>query len=179
LYHLAGKWATLSTCSRIPTTTRHLNRISIEFERVGPTDPDAVALAKEMTDAGSRAYADRGLIRAESLADLLSPDDRLLLGRLDGRPVAIGAVRRMEPGIGEIKRMYVVPEHQGQGVGRMLLKALEAEARNMGFERLRLDTGNRQTAAIALYRSAGYRPIDPYNDTADLWFERDLADNVD
>ena len=42
---------------------------------------------------------------------------------------------------------------------------------------LRLDTGERQTAAIELYRSAGYRPIDAYNDSADLWFERDLADN--
>ncbi len=48
----------------------------------------------------------------------------------------------------------------------------------MGFKRLRLDTGERQGPAIALYRSAGYRPIAPYNDTADLWFERDLTDNV-
>jgi GNAT superfamily N-acetyltransferase len=151
--------------------------LEIEFHRVTPTDPDAIALAKAMTDDGSRTYADRGLIRAQGLAELLGPDDRLLVGRIGGVPVACGAVRALEPGIGEIKRMYVVPDRRGRGLGRRLLEALEAEAAAMGFARLRLDTGDRQTAAIELYRSSGYRPIAPYNDTADLWFERDLADN--
>ena len=153
--------------------------VEIEFAVTGPTDPDAVALAKAMTDEGDRVYADRGgLIRAQSLAELLRPGDRVLVGRIDGQPVACGAVRTLEPGIGEIKRMFVLPEHRGRGLGRGLLKALEAEAVAMGFERLRLDTGERQTEAIALYRAAGYRPIAAYNTTADLWFERDLADNV-
>ena len=151
--------------------------MEIEFHRVTATDPDAIALAKAMTDDGSRTYADRGLIRAQGLAELLGPDDRLLVGRIEGVPVACGAVRALEPGIGEIKRMYVVPDRRGRGLGRRLLEALEVEAAAMGFARLRLDTGDRQTAAIELYRSAGYRPIAPYNDTADLWFERDLADN--
>ena len=151
--------------------------MEIEFHRVTATDPDAIALAKAMTDAGSRAYADRGLIRAQRLTELLGPGDRVLVGRIDGVPVACGAVRALEPGIGEIKRMYVVPDQRGRGLGRRLLEALEAEAAAMGFARLRLDTGERQAAAIELYRSAGYRPIAPYNDTADLWFERDLADN--
>ena len=150
----------------------------IRFERTGPADPDAVALAKAMTDEGHLTYADRGLIRAQELSELLGPDDLVLVGRIDGEAVACGALRALEPGIGEIKRMYVAPEHRGRGLGRRVLSALEAEATAMGFERLRLDTGDRQTAAIALYRSAGYRPIPAYTDTADLWFERDLADNV-
>src|SRR4051794_7642075 len=131
-----------------------------------------------MPDEGRRTYADRGLIRAQSLGELLEPGDRVLVGRVDGRAVACGAVRALAPGVGEIKRMYVVPELRGEGLGRRVLEALETEARKMGFGRLRLDTGERQTAAIALYRSAGYRAIGAYNDTADLWFERDLADNV-
>ncbi len=149
----------------------------IRFERTGRDDPDAVALAKAMTDEGHRTYADRGLIRAQDLSELLGPDDLVLVGRIDGEAVACGAVRALEPGVGEIKRMYVVPEHRGRGLGRRVLSALEAGATAMGFERLRLDTGERQTAAIALYRSVGYRPIPAYNDSADLWFERDLTDN--
>ena len=149
----------------------------VEFELVGPTDPEAIALATAMTDEGSRVYADRGLVRAQSLAELLRPGGRVVVGRIDGRPVACGAVRALEPGVGEIKRMFVIEEHRGRGLGRQLLEALEGEAAAMGFSRLRLDTGERQTAAVALYRSAGYRPIAAYNDTADLWFERDLADN--
>jgi GNAT superfamily N-acetyltransferase len=151
--------------------------LEIEFQRTDAGDRDAVALAKAMTDEGHRVYADRGLIRAQDLDELLGPGDRMLIGRIDGRSVACGAVRAAEPGVGEIKRMYVVPELRGNGLGRAVLEALEAEAREMGFDRVRLDTGDRQTA-IALYRSAGYRPIDAYNDSADLWFERDLADNV-
>jgi putative acetyltransferase len=151
--------------------------VEIEFQRTDAADPDAVALAKAMTDEGNRVYADRGLIRAQPLAELLGPGDRVLIGWVDGEAVACGAVRALEPGVGEIKRMYVVPELRGRGLGRRLLVSLEAEATAMGFERLRLDTGRRQTEAIELYRSAGYRPIAPYNDTADLWFERDLADN--
>jgi GNAT superfamily N-acetyltransferase len=152
--------------------------VEIEFERAEADDPHAVALAKTMTDEGDRVYADRGAIRAQTLAELLGPGDRLLVGRIGGRPVACGAVRALEPGVGEIKRMFVVSEHRGEGLGRRLLEALEAEAAAMGFDRIRLDTGDRQTEAIALYRSAGYRPIAAYTDTADLWFERDLADNV-
>jgi GNAT superfamily N-acetyltransferase len=150
----------------------------MEFQRTDAGDPDAIALAKAMTDEGHRTYADRGLIRAQDLDELLGPGDRVLVGRIGGRPVAVGAVRALEPGVGEIKRMYVVPDLRGQGLGRRVLGALEDEAREMGLARLRLDTGDRQTAAIELYRSAGYRPIDAYNDSADLWFERDLADNV-
>ena len=153
--------------------------MQIEFERTGPEDPDAVALAKAMTDEGHRTYADRNFISAQDLAELLGPGDRVLVGRIGGAPVACGAVRELAPGIGEIKRMYVVPGHRGRGLGRAVLDALEAEARTMGFERLRLDTGDRQTVAIAMYESAGYRPIPAYNDSADLWFERDLTDNVE
>ena len=153
--------------------------MEIEFQRTDARDPDAVALAKAMTDEGHRVYADRGLIRAQSLTELVGPGDRVVVGRIDGRPVAVGAVRALEPGIGEIKRMYIVEDQRGRGLGRRLLEALEHEAMAMGFERLRLDTGERQTAAIALYESVGYRPIPAYNDSADLWFERDLADNVE
>ena len=94
----------------------------------------------------------------------------------DGRPVAGGGVKRLADGIGEIKRMYVVPDARGRGVARRLLIALEGAARELGYARVRLDTGAEQPHARALYESAGYREIPDYNDNpfASYWGEKTL-----
>jgi GNAT superfamily N-acetyltransferase len=70
----------------------------------------------------------------------------------------------------------VTPNARGRGVGRRLLGALELAATDLGCERMRLDTGERQFAALALYRSTGYAEIDPYNvqPGAAHWFEKRL-----
>ena len=85
-------------------------------------------------------------------------------GEVMGEPVGCGAVRRLDDRTGEIKRMFVVPEHRGRGIGHALLAALEAEARALGLARLLLETGVRQHAAIALYERAGFAPIPPYGE---------------
>ena len=74
-------------------------------------------------------------------------------------PVGCGAVRRTEPGVAEIKRMYVSPAARGVGVGRQILDALETEARRLGVLRLVLETGPRQPEAIALYTRAGFERV--------------------
>ena len=68
----------------------------------------------------------------------------------DGTAIGCGALRRIADGIGELKRMYVVPAARGQGVAKALLAALEDEARRRGWGTLRLETGPRQPEAIAL-----------------------------
>ena len=95
----------------------------------------------------------------------------------DGEAVAGGGVRRLSEGVGEIKRMFVVPSARGRGHGRRVLAALEAAALELGYRRLRLDTAQSLTAAIALYRSAGYRDIADYNDNryASYWGEKVLS----
>ena len=94
----------------------------------------------------------------------------------EGRAVTGGGVKRLEPGVAEIKRMYVVPEARGRGIARQLLVALENAARALGYERVRLDTGPKQPHAEALYRSAGYVDIHNYNDNpqASYWGEKVL-----
>jgi GNAT superfamily N-acetyltransferase len=77
----------------------------------------------------------------------------------DGEPLGCGALRSLGDGVAEVKRMYVVPAARRRGVSRAVLAALEEEARRRGWSTLRLETGPLQTAAIALYESAGYRPI--------------------
>ena len=74
----------------------------------------------------------------------------------NGRAVGCGGLRPLEPGMAEIKRMYVVPEWRGRGVSGAVLSALEAAARRRGWTTLRLETGPAQTAAIRFYERSGY-----------------------
>lgn len=76
-----------------------------------------------------------------------------------GIAVGCGAVRLLDAETAELKRMYVVPLARGQGLGRRLVDALEAEARTLGARRLVLETGTRQHAALGLYRASGFRSI--------------------
>ena len=75
-------------------------------------------------------------------------------------------MRLLDPMTAELKRMYVEPDRRGAGVGRALLDALEAAAREKGVARLVLETGIHQAAAIALYRAAGFTQIDCWGEYA-------------
>ena len=110
--------------------------------------------------------------------ELAPPEGSFLVLYGEGRPIACGGLKRLGPGVGEIKRMYVVPDARGRGVARRLLADLEAAARHqLGYDRVRLDTGARQPHARALYESAGYRQIPDYNGNpyASYWYEKDLS----
>jgi GNAT superfamily N-acetyltransferase len=78
--------------------------------------------------------------------------------------VGCGAMRLLDAGTAELKRMYVSPSMRGKGLGRRLVAALEAEARTRGVHRLVLETGVRQAAALALYKAAGFLPIPLYGE---------------
>lgn len=93
-----------------------------------------------------------------------------------GEVIGTAAVRRLEPGVGELKRMWLRPACQGQGLGRRLLDASLAEARQLGCRTLRLDSQTRLAAAVHLYRTYGFTEIPRYNDNrrADIWMEREL-----
>ncbi len=85
----------------------------------------------------------------------------------DNQPVGCGALRKLDESTVEIKRMYVAPESRGRGVGRGVLNALETEARNLGANRLVLETGTRQKEASALYESDGFKRTPPYREYVD------------
>ena len=82
----------------------------------------------------------------------------------DGKPVGCGAVRRIEDQVGELKRMYVRRDERGRGTGRALLGALEKAASGLKINRLVLETGVRQTVAIALYERFGFSRIEPFGE---------------
>jgi GNAT superfamily N-acetyltransferase len=108
--------------------------------------------------------------------EMEAPDGAFLLLEEDGVPVACGGLRTLEPGLGEVKRMYVTPGARRRGHARRLLGALEQAARDAGLARLRLDTNAQQPEAVALYHACGYAEIADYNGspTATHWFEKRL-----
>lgn len=102
-----------------------------------------------------------------------------VLVSLDDEAVACGVLRAAGPGLGELKRMFVVPAARGRGLSRLVLTWLERAAQHHGLTRLVLETGVLQPDAIGLYLSAGYLPIDryaPYEDEpASRCFAKDLV----
>ena len=108
--------------------------------------------------------------------DFRPPRGCLLLARRDGEPIGCGALRTLEPGVGEIKRMWIAPSARGIGLGRRLLAELEAEAMRHRFHTVRLDTNATLDEALNLYRSSGYREIPRFNENpyAQHWFEKTL-----
>ena len=107
-------------------------------------------------------------------AELTMPAGMLLVATLHGDPVGCGALKFGPDGTAHIKRMWVDQNVRGLGLGRRLLADLEAHAARHGASIVRLDTNKTLTEAIAMYRAAGYREVDAFNEEtyAHHWFEK-------
>ena len=91
------------------------------------------------------------------------PEGRLLLAYVVSELAGCVALRRIDKGICEMKRLFLRDEFRGRGLGRKLIEAIISEAREIGYERMRLDTlPPKMNDAIALYRRFGFREIGPY-----------------
>ena len=90
------------------------------------------------------------------------PRGQLLLATLDDAPAGCVALREIDSGSCEMKRMFVYTQHHGKGVVRALAEAIIKEARALGYRAMRLDTSVRQDEANGLYRRLGFQTIEPY-----------------
>jgi GNAT superfamily N-acetyltransferase len=111
-----------------------------------------------------RVFTYQGL--QQELAELpgkyVPPDGRLLIAIQYAETAGCVALRKIDRGICEMKRMWIRPEFRGKGIGRALAETVIDEARKIGYTRMCLDTGKFMKEAPALYRSLGFKDIEPY-----------------
>ncbi|MFC8514120.1 GNAT family N-acetyltransferase [Streptomyces sp. NPDC057257] len=179
----AGLLDTLTPAQRdqlieaMTTSQRLLRLAAITVERVDAATPDARACLD--------AYAadiDARFPEGFDKSDLVSPEEvsgeagAFYVAYEEARPIACGALRRLEQGVGEIRHVWVHEQARRLGLARRILEALEQEALTRGLTVVRLDTHATLTEAQAMYRACGYTEIPSYVDHiyADHWFEKQL-----
>lgn len=149
----------------------------LEFTSAALDAPESLELIEAVQQEYVVRYGGRDVTEL-AVAEFAPPQGIFVIGRDAGQPVACGGVRLVEAGIGELKRMYVVPAARRRGIARALLEHLECEARALGATRLRLETGLSQPEALALYASAGYTEAEPFGHYAGARLARHLAKNL-
>ena len=114
-----------------------------------------------------------------TVEEMARPDTTVFVARENGEAISCGALRRHADGVGEVKRMYTVPAHQGKGIGGRIVAEIEKLARKEGFLSLVLETGDRHPAAWRVYERAGFTRCGPllnYPDTSwSVFYEKELV----
>jgi putative acetyltransferase len=150
---------------------------------IAPADPlgaEALALLAEAVAEARTRYPEEFDPSAPPPTNAPVPSrGAFLLVQRGGAPIACGALRPLDAQRAEVRRMFVTASARRAGVARRLLAELEAQARRLGFQVLRLETGNRQPEAIALYEAAGYHRIPAFgayvDDPYSVCFEKSLS----
>ncbi len=157
--------------------------MSEETFKVDVADPrgrEAAELISELSAELARRYDfmedGSGGFKPE---DALGPRGAFVIGRVRGDPVACGAIRPLEEGVAELKRVFVKVGFRGRGYSKVIVNELERKARMRGYKVMRLETGVRQPEAVSLYESLGYHPIPNYGEYRDsslsVCFEKKLV----
>ncbi|WP_129307290.1 helix-turn-helix domain-containing GNAT family N-acetyltransferase [Streptomyces sp. L2] len=160
------------------TAERLLRLAGIRVEVVEGGAPDALACldayAADLDARFPEGFDKAALVRPEEVS---GDAGAFLVAYEEGRPVGCGALRRLEPGVGEIRHVWVSAGARRLGLARRLLDGLEGQARERGLDVVRLDTHAVLTEAQAMYRACGYTEIPRYDDNpyAGHWFEKRLS----
>ncbi len=131
-----------------------------------PDSPDAVALIAELESHLEPLYPSASR-HGYSVDKMIREGVAFFVIRADGAPVGCGGVQIYGTEYGEIKRMYVRPQHRGAGHAKRMLDHLADYARGRGVALLRLETGIHQEEAIGLYEHAGFKRIPPFGEYKD------------
>jgi len=170
--------AALVTAMR--TVERLIATSLVEIRQVDPESPDAQRCLRAYVAELNRRAPDRGFDPSKGSTanpnEVSWPNGAFVVMYLSGEPVGCGAVKHHPGEVSDVKRMWIAESARGLGLGRRLLAHLEGLAREHGSREARLETGDVLGEAIALYRSAGYAEVEPFNDEpfADRWFTKPL-----
>jgi putative acetyltransferase len=152
-------------------------RIDIRQEPFGGPVTQSMADAQQ-AELTARHHGSPGSGAMPSPEYFQPPDGTFLVAFEDGEAIACGGVGRYDHATGELRRMYVLPAHRGRGLGRVILEQLEDAARELGYTKMRLETGNEAPEAIGLYSSSGYVPVPCWGpfatDPKSLCYEKQL-----
>lgn len=99
---------------------------------------------------------------ADLPGDYAQPKGALMLAIYEGEIAGCVGMRRFAEGVCEMKRMYVRPEFRGRSIGRAMSQAMIEAAKRAGYKTMRLDTLSTMVEAISIYRSQGFKTIEPY-----------------
>jgi DNA-binding MarR family transcriptional regulator len=161
------------------TVRRLLTAAAIEIRETDPASPDARQCLRsyvaELNERWEPGFDPSAGVTAEP-HELTPPAGCFLVAHLHGEPIGCGGVKHLPGGPSDIKRMWISPAARGLGLGRRLLAELEQRVRDSGAPVARLETNRVLVEAIALYRTAGYVEVEPFNDEpfAHHWFAKRL-----
>ena len=142
-------------------------QLPLSIEPVDPQSSAALLLLREAAIEARALYPDFTKSNAQRPGNApTQPRGVYLVGFVGGAPVACGALCPMDEQSVEVRRLFVTSNARRQGHARAVLSALERYAAGYGFNLMLLETGNRQSAAIALYESCGFKRIAPYGEHA-------------
>ncbi len=130
------------------------------------SDAAATAMRSYLAELSDRLDDDPSLTHAADPAEVTPPrGDFMLVSEVGtGSVVGFGAVHVLEPGVVEIKRMWLKPDVRGRGLGKFLLRSLENRARALGGRRVLLGVNESLVEACGLYLSSGYEPVDRFEE---------------
>lgn len=158
-------------------------RSTLWFSAVDPKGDDALGLLREAAIEARTLYPELFPPGAPWPDNPPTPERGVyLVGYADGKPVACGALRPLDAETAEVRRMFVTASARRQGIAKAILVELERHAAASGFKFMRLETGNRQLSAMALYEQQGFRRIPPFGeyvgDPVSVCFEKRVESMV-
>jgi DNA-binding MarR family transcriptional regulator len=162
------------------TVERLIATSLVEIRQADPEEGDGRRCIRAYVAELNRRAPERGFDPSKGSTanphEVTWPNGAFVVVYLRGEPVGCGAVKHHPGEVSDIKRMWIAESARGLGLGRRLLEHLEGVAREHGSKEARLETGDVLGEAIALYRSAGYVEVPPFNDEpfADRWFAKPL-----
>jgi len=157
-----------------------MNRDAVTIDRADPTSDAALYCLERYYDELARRFEegfDVSLSCDPEASDMVPPRGAFLVALSDGLPIACVGLKGNGSTLGELKRLWVAPDARGAGMGQRMMEAIEAEARALCMETLRLDTNRALPEAYELYKRNGWTEIDRFNDDPypDFFFEKRLT----